>query len=342
MVSDSPTISEPPPDEGEYPDLPAPWGRTLLLIILSLVLSTGICWCLGRDKLPNETGKLTGYTIPLVSDWTGKIESFLVQPGDLVQEGDPIAVLVDERLPVQIARKQREVDDLKAALWRAEQSVDAELTRQLAQIDAQIATLTTEEDLQLATEVLARSAIQDVQMLRLEELQAHRISLPHRLRDTWGIDRLRRELVLAETELNHIQSLPRKMNLPAPATGQVHRLLRKPGERIVQGTPLLELADQAQPYLVVEMPEPVAKRFALGDEIPLKFPGQENGMGRVANMQRLESPEEATTPTGEESESSPRIRVMIEPEDGEWPKLPLESAVKVRTSASNALSRRVH
>lgn len=342
MVSNSPVVSEIPPGDEDHPELPAPWGRTVIFVIASFLISSGICWCLGRDKLPNETGKLSGYTTPLVSNWTGKIESFLVKPGDLVQEGDPIAVLLDERLPIQLVRQQREVDELKAAQNRAEQSVDAELTRQLPLIDAKIASLHWEATLLPARNEKEPAQPDSDRIQRLNELKTRRMNLAHQLRQTWGIDRLRRELVLAETRLHHLQNQPQKLTLPAPATGKVNRLLREPGERVVQGTPLLELADQDQPYLVVEMSEPLAKRFALGDEIPLKFPGQEHGLGRVANMQRLEPQEPASPSAHEESNTKTRIRVMIEPEDGTWPKLPLESAVKVRTSDSKALSRRVH
>lgn len=335
MVSDSPTESESPILDGQNPELPAPWGRTIFLIVTSFVVSSGICWCLGRDKLPNETGKITGRAIPLVSDWTGKIESYLVKPGDFVQEGDPIAILIDERLPVQLARTQREVEELQTALRQAEQSVDSELNRQLPPIDAEIANLKMEdrnEPLQL----------DDARIQRLRALETQRIDLAHRLRQTWGIDHLREELVEAETKLRHLQIQPLRLTLPASVTGKVNQLLRQPGQRVVQGTPLLELADQEHPYLVVEMPEPLAKRFALGDQIPLKFPGLEKGLGRVANMERLESPELGSPPSDDESDRKARIRVMIEPEDGEWPTVPLESAVRVRTADSKALSRRVN
>ncbi|MCA9069973.1 MAG: hypothetical protein KDA84_13670 [Planctomycetaceae bacterium] len=342
MVSDSPVMSDNEPLDEDHPELPAPWGRTVVLLLASLLLSSGICWCLGRDKLPNETGQLSGYAVPLVSDWTGKIESFFVQPGDFVQEGDPIVVLVDERLPVQITRQQREVDDLEAALRRAEETVDAELTRQLRAIDAEIAVLKAETQSFLPPNGDAPEQTGGSQTERLNQLEMQRINLPHQLRKSAGVERIRGELVQSEAKLRHLQSLPVKLTLPSPVNGKVSRLLRAPGERVVQGTPLLELADQAQPYLIVEMPEPLAKRFALGDEIPLKFPGQKKGMGRVANMQRLENSDQESPSSEEESNSNNRIRVMIEPENDSWPQMPLESAVKVRTSDSNALSRRVH
>ena len=130
--------------------------------------------------------------------------------------------------------------------------------------------------------------------------------------------------------------------LSSPVTGTVGRLLRKSGDRVVEGTPLLELSDQAHPVLIVELPEPIAKRFALGDTIPLRFPGQADSLGRVADMRRLEARKVQGSRTADASKAEVRVRLEIEPVDGNWPALPLKSPVKVRTSDSQAMSRRVN
>jgi pyruvate/2-oxoglutarate dehydrogenase complex dihydrolipoamide acyltransferase (E2) component len=146
----------------------------------------------------------------------------------------------------------------------------------------------------------------------------------------------------AEAKLQQLQSQPKRITLPASGNGTIKKILRKPGERIVPGTPILELADQSQPYLVVEMPEPLAKRFALGDTIPLSFPDQEKAMGRIANMRRLE-PEKAFDPSELDAPKvEANVRLEIDPIDETWPELSFKSKVTVRAADSQAMSRRVN
>ncbi len=177
---------------------------------------------------------------------------------------------------------------------------------------------------------------------RLRVLQARRLELGHQIREAAGLPEIREALIQAETELRRLKLGPIEQLLPSPVTGTVGRLLRKPGDRVVAGTPLLELSDQDHPLLIVELPEPVAKRFALGDTIPLRFPGQADSIGRVADMRRLESRPVRTARADNDTKTEARVRLQIEPLEGKWPTLPLKSPVKVRTSDSKAMSRRVN
>ncbi len=266
----------------------------------------------------------------MVSDWTGRIRRLLVEPGDSVEAGQPLAILVDEQLILQIDRQKREVDELRQALRAAQQKADAEADRRIRQLDAEIVRCKTTPT--SGFEAAAK---------RLRELETERLELVHQTRKAAGLSRIRQALIAAETELRDLQTRPVQQLLPSPVTGSVRRLLREPGDRVVAGTPMLELADQAHPVLIVELPEPVAKRFALGDTIPLRFPGQADSIGRVADMQRLDA-RRIHAGTGEASKAERRVRLEIEPADGTWPVLPLESPVKIRTSDSNAMSRRVN
>ena len=327
--SEQPLLSQ----EGK-PQAPAPIGRTLLFLSVALGLGTALCWCLRENAITPGTGTVSGRPSPLLSDWTGRIELFWVKAGDSVQAGDPIAILINEQLLLQIDRQKRELAEIQLALDRAEHSLDRQLTERLDAIDAEIVALRTEAGF-FSTGASASES-------RLQELEALRLNAAHEAREQLGLDSLREELLKAEAKLQQLESLPKQITLPATATGKVKRLLRKPGERVVPGTPILELANVKQPYLVVEMPEPLAKRFALGDTIPLNFPGSENAMGRVANMHRLESRKafEPNVPNVPKAEAT--VRVEIEPKDESWPEIPLESKVTVRTADSRALNRRVN
>ena len=333
MVDDAKATPE-FPDEGiEISGPPAPLGRTVLLIGLALAASTAICCLLRRDELPPETGTIKGRSTPMISDWSGRIERFLVKPGDAVNEGDPIAILVDEHLILEIDRLKREVADIQSALKQAERSADELLTQKLLMLDTEIVNLRSQPQ---------GFALPPASAERIDALESERINAAHNVRESLGIGRIRRELVRATAARQFLQSRSLTITVPAPVTGSVRRLLRQPGERIVRGTPFLELADQNQPYLIVELPEPTAKRFALGDTIPLKFPGSRRSIGRVANMERIRRAEEEVAAAEEDSKQEPRVRMEIEPRDDDWPEIPLKTPVRVRTSHSDALSRRVH
>jgi multidrug resistance efflux pump len=333
MVDRSPVDPEVPDEASDDSTPPAPLGRTFLLIAIALAISTGICCFLNRDELPAETGTIKGRTAPMVSDWSGRIERYLIEPGQSVEAGDPIAVLIDEHLILEIDRLKRDVAQIETALEHAEASVDAELSDRLQLLDTAIADLRS-----LAAEfpLPAESAA------RLKLLETERINAAHAVRESLGITRIRHELVKATASLRYLESQSVRITVPAPVTGSVRKLLRQPGERIVQGTPFLELADRDQPYLIVEVPEATAKRFALGDTIPLKFLDRAKSIGRVANMQLVPPAEGQFAKAPEDAEAEPRIRMEIEPQHDDWPDMPLKSPVRVRTSRSDALSRRVH
>ncbi len=328
MLDDSPIEKELSAKPCGLSELSVSQGRVLAFMAVAFLLGAGLCWSFrGKNSRP-ETGTITGRATPLVSDWQGRIQRFWVKSGDSVQVGEPIAVLVNEQLQLQIARSQREVGELQDALQRAEQNADVELTRQLKTIDAEIVAIKTERELLSA----GKSEPAD-----LSELETLRIEAAHRVREKLNIGKLRAELLGAEAKLRVLHAQPRFITLPAPVSGIIGKVLRKPGERVVEGTPLLELANQNQPYLVVEMPEPIAKHFALGDTVPLNFPGQESNLGRVANMQRIKS-----AGGKDAANSKMNVRLEIEPLDGDWPAVPLKSAVRVRTSDCSAMSRRVN
>lgn len=333
MADKSPLAQSPICPESE-PPVPTSVGRTLLYIAVALALSSGLCWCLRWQAAPPGTGIISGRSLPVVSVGTGRIELLWVNEGDAVQAGDPILILVDEPLLLEIERQKRALEEIQRALDRAEQSLDEQLTKQFDALDAEIIARKTALGF-IATGNLAADS-------RLQVLETQRLNAVHQARANLGIDHIREELLRAEARLQELQSQPKRITLFASATGTIKRILRKPGERIVPGTPVLELADQSQPYLVVEMPEPLAKRFALGDAIPLSFPGQNNAMGRIANMHRLE-PEKAYDPAETDApKAEANVRVEIDPIDESWPEVSFMSKVTVRTADSRAMSRRVH
>jgi multidrug resistance efflux pump len=338
MADDSPIKQEPATSHSETPAHPAPLSRALFFITIALLTSVALCWCLRRKGSPPETATMTGRPTPVISDWTGRIERILVKPGDSVQAGQTIAVLINEQLLLDIDRQEREVSEIQLALERAERSVDQELARRLQAIDNEVVSLKTQAGLldagQFASDITPA-------VVRVRELESLRISAAHAVREDLGVGRIREEMIRAEAKLRELHSQPREVLLPAPVTGTIRRVLRKAGERVVEGTPLLELANQDQPFLVVEMPEPIAKRFALGDTIPLNFPGRENSIGRVANMRRLNAGEADPILPDEDSKAT-NVRLEIEPAEEDWPEIPLTSPVQVRTSDARAMSRRVN
>jgi multidrug resistance efflux pump len=335
MVDDAPLEPEVSPAEPDVSDLPAPVGRMLLFLTIALLSSLAVCWCFRTKGALPETGTITGQTTPLISNWKGRISRFWVKSGDSVQAGDPIAVLLNEQLLLEIDRQQREVDEIQRSLDRAEQSADERLTSQLLKIDAEIVSLKTQAGILTESQPDSSAGQSSSVIPRIRELEAARMNAARLARESLGLDRINVELMRAEARLRHLLCEPREITLPAPVSGTIGKLLRKPGERVVAGTPLLELADKDQPFLVVEMPEPSAKMFALGDTIPLNCPGRQSSIGRVADMFRMDAEETGLAQPAD-------VRWVIEPIDEDWPAIPLQSPVRVRTSDSNAMSRRIN
>ena len=180
-----PNLSSP---ESEPPELPAPWGRTLLFLSLAVLSSAGLCCVLGHKGVPPGTGTLSGQPTRMLSDWTGRIQRLLVEPGDSVEAGQPMVVLVNEQRILQIERQKREVDELRQALQRAEQTADAKLNHSLQELDAEI--------IQLKSSSAANSP---TITQHLRELETRRLEIVHQLREAAGISRIREALILAET-----------------------------------------------------------------------------------------------------------------------------------------------
>src|SRR5687768_9156561 len=188
------------------PPIPAPVGRTLLFISLALALSSGLCWCLRWNAAPPGMGIINGRSSPLLSDLTGRIERIWVNEGDTVRAGDPILVLVDEPLLLEIDRQKCILEEIQHALDRAEQSQDEQLAKQLEALDAEIIELKTQAGF-LAPGALAPEH-------RLQELLSQRLDAAHQVRTNLGIDQIRAELLRAEAKLQELQSRPEHITLP--------------------------------------------------------------------------------------------------------------------------------
>ena len=135
MSSNSSTAVEPRDDRSEPV---APPLR--IAVILGLAFSSGLALTLmvsrrGGDGL---TGRIVARTTYVTAHQAGVVIDRLASEGDSVSSGQPLLMLADKELQMQIERKQEQIAALETQLSQARAQAEVELAWRMKEIDADI------------------------------------------------------------------------------------------------------------------------------------------------------------------------------------------------------------
>lgn len=238
-----------------------------------------------EPPMPFATGYVEGNYVQIASVATAQILALAVTSGDRVASGQPLVAL--EKRDVEIAQAQAE-----AALSRAEsqlanlrqgkrpeeiQVIEAALASARAQAGEArrnadrllglaargVATETQRDDASTAAEVAEA---------RVTEIEANLAvaRLPARPDEIAAAEAMLREATAAR---DHTRWQLDKRDLTAPANGVITDVIRRPGEIVTAGQPILTLLPDGAVRLRLYVPEAAIARIAPGDRLAVRCDG---------------------------------------------------------------------
>lgn len=184
-------------------------------------------------------------------------------------------------------------------------------------------------EMELAANAAEVSAAQvEICEIRQKQLLSLKNSLPQHIRRTQGVDVAEANLERAKSELKQLLTEEAELTIVSPAIGRVGVFQCRKGDHLQRGTPIVELLDDAQRYLVAYVPSQNILDFALETEVELTFPGNEKRTGIVSSV----APQAAPCHISKASPNDPIIEVQIDQTGHVWPDVPMGSQVQVRVS----------
>lgn len=125
----------------QLPELPAPPLRILSVAVLALVAGVGVVWCLNRPTGPECVGVLHAHTTQIVAPADGILVDLLVQEGEDVDPGTPVARLLDARLENEIRLQEQQVASAESELVQARAEAELELAWRRSSLDKELCEL---------------------------------------------------------------------------------------------------------------------------------------------------------------------------------------------------------
>lgn len=129
------TVSPPAP---HFPPPPAPWGRTLVLIVLTAAASYHLTQAMEQGGAVRYAGRLRAESATLTAAHAGRIEQWLVAPGDEAAYRQPLLVLADDGLAERVARQRLEHAALLAEWKQAQARAEVDLAWRLKELESEI------------------------------------------------------------------------------------------------------------------------------------------------------------------------------------------------------------
>lgn len=235
---------------------------SIILVLLALAGFLGFgAWrvLLAPDDLPPEgfargNGRIEADLIDISTRTAGRVASILVREGDLVQQGDVLAIMDTTELTAQKMRAAAAVASSEAAVAVAEAGV--------SQAEAKLA---------LAISELARTeALQTRGVVSQENLDIRRtetqLAQAGLVAAQAGVVAKLRAVDAENAALQEIEARINDSTLYAPQIGRVLYRLAQPSEVVGSGGKVLTMISLADVYMEFFLPASAAPRLRLGDE----------------------------------------------------------------------------
>lgn len=247
----------------------ARWGAWILMLFL-LALAIFIAWGIYKSAFPPKPplqGQMESRTISVASKSTGRIAKILVQEGDMVKKGQPVAELALPGLEAKLAqaeaqdRAAREKQSIVEDGAREEEKKAAHAEWERSRAAANLAAKTYHRLDALYRDGLVSAERHD--QARAEMIAAQQAAVAAReeyeltLKGARKQDKAAAADVSAEAaaEVREVESLTADRTLFAPRDAQVDRVLLVEGEILAAGFPavtLVDLGDQWVSFNILE------------------------------------------------------------------------------------------
>lgn len=260
-----------------------------VIVMLGVVVAV-YAWTKLRSSEPGAgfvsgNGRLEATEIDVATKLAGRVQSIMVNEGDFVQAGQPLA-----QMQIDVLEAQR--DEARAQNRQASNSV--------ASAQAQVAQRESDKAAALAIVTQRESELEVAQrtLARIEELAKSNVTSAQELDDQRArtrtaeaalsaakaqvaaadaaIEAARSQVIGAEsTVLASLATIARieadiaDSELKSPRDGRVQYRIAQPGEVLGAGGKVLNLVDLSDVYMTFFLPERAAGRVAIGGEVRL-------------------------------------------------------------------------
>lgn len=155
----------------------------------------------------------------------------------------------------------------------------------------------------------------------ITRLQAVRTELPARVDAATGVTaaRARRDSLLAE--LQSLKTTSPDIKVQSPVYGIIGQVRGRQGQQVAASEVMLKILHTDRRCVLVQLPTPRVHELSMGEEVELKFPGNQTYRGKV-----VELPLMADEPA-DRSETTTMVR--IDPVGRLWPAVPIGCQIEV-------------
>lgn len=256
--------------------------RTLRIPLEQVTLAT-VQHGVFHDLIPLRANVVPRETIYVDASDGGRVDRMLVEPGDLVQEAQPLIVLSNTNLALQVIQQESQINQAISQLQQNEIALEENQLandRALADIDYNLVRLnrSAERRESLATKGLVSAEQRDVvtdeltyyQRLRPIQADSNRRQSDLRARLLPGIheqlQNLRGNLTVVHDKLDSLV-------VRAPVAGKVTAIDLKVGEALSPGQRLAEVIPQTGMKLVADVDEFYLRRVRVGQTATIILDG---------------------------------------------------------------------
>jgi len=237
------------------------------------------------EGFASGNGRIEATEVDIASKLGGRIASIAVEEGDFVSAGDVLASMDTQVLQAQLAQAEAQVRQAENSRRTAEAQVSlreseavtaAAIVRQRqAELDAARKRHVRSAAL-VARNALAQQQLDDDLARRQSAEAALAAARAQVLSAEAGISAARSQVIEAESAIEAARASVARLQadlddsqLKAPRAGRIQYRLAQPGEVLGAGGRVLNLVDLGDVYMTFFLPERVAGRVALGQEVRL-------------------------------------------------------------------------
>lgn len=230
-----------------------------------------------------------GFEVDVGSELTARIERFVVNEGQYVEQGQVVVVLDDHDLAARLRQAQSELAVVRAkrsevaAGARAQEIEQANAALERARAEqvfaerefARVSALFKERNVPQAAHDQSESALKVASARVAEAEEQRKLLLAGPRRETLVLHEA--QIAQAEANVNYVRTLLDKTRVVAPISGTLITRYLDAGEVVVPEKPIAVIADSTHLRINVEVDETDSGRLHLGDPVEISaysFPGQ--------------------------------------------------------------------
>lgn len=265
-------------------------SRTWILIIIVVIAIIFVLWQqLKTDGYGSDftsgNGRIEATEINISAKLAGRIEKINVDEGDFVKAGQPLVVMQTDTLQAQLNEAQAQLQQAKSSETSAKAQVELKKSDKVA---ALASVSQRESDLDIASKHLQRTttlykkgalSIQqfDDDTAQFNSAKAALDSAKSQVTAAdaaiavaeAGVDSAQSAISVAQANIRQIQADINDSTLVAPVDGRIQYRIAQLGEVLPSGGKVLNLVDLYDVYLTFFLPETIAGKVDIGDEVRL-------------------------------------------------------------------------